>query len=75
MSNSELWGWSEVIFNELKELECGRHIILNRCCRATLNGAIESSEYRDPILKKPYTPEINYCPECGTPLDIDIDMV
>lgn len=69
MSNSELWDWAEQTLSELNELEDGHYRILSRCCRATLSGAINSKEYYDPILMKPYKPEIHFCPECGSLLD------
>ena len=71
MSDRDLKQWSSLMFKELMELEEKRHRILKRCCRAVLNGAVEITECEDPILMNQYKPRLNYCPECGEPLDFD----
>jgi hypothetical protein len=73
MSDEELKKWSNETFRELKELEYKKCRILDRCCRAAMNGAVELREYDDPVLMKTYTLKLRFCPECGRELDFDIE--
>jgi len=72
MSSKDLKQWSSQMFKELKELEAKKHRILKRCCRASINGAVELKECEDPVLMNVYTPKLKFCPECGEPLDFNI---
>jgi hypothetical protein len=58
MDSKELW-------EDFRKYE---HRILDRCCRATLLGAVEISEIEDPVLMNRYRPSLKYCPECGKEL-------
>jgi len=72
MSEKDLKQWSNLMFEELKELEKKKHRILKRCCRAVLNGAVEITTCEDPLLMNVYTPKLNFCPERGEPIEPDM---
>jgi hypothetical protein len=68
MGNEEIKKWSNQMFKEIKELEHKKFRMLDRCCRASINGAVEIKDYNDKILMQPYKPKLIYCPECGKKL-------
>lgn len=68
-SDDNLNDWSKAAFTELKQLDQQKYQILNRCCRAALNGAVCTHEYIDPVLlNRPHRLKLRYCPECGAKL-------
>lgn len=70
MGSKDMKKWSSQMFDEIKELENKKYQILARCCRSTLNGAVEIKPLYDKILMMHYIPKLRYCPECGRKLDL-----
>lgn len=72
MEDRELINWSAQAYSELRELELHKHIILARCCRAAINGAVIIDPYVDSVLMQEYVAQLVYCPECGAKLDFSL---
>ena len=72
MAEEDLRKWSSQTYRQLKELDNRKYRILSRCCRASINGAVELKPYSDKILMTVYTPSLVFCPECGRRLEFDL---
>ncbi len=73
MGEEDLRKWSSQMYRQIKELDNRKYRILARCCRASINGAVELKPCHDRILMTTYTPRLVFCPECGRRLDSDLD--
>lgn len=73
MGEEDLRKWSSQMYRQIKELDNRKYRILARCCRASINGAVELKPFHDRTLMTTYTPELIFCPECGRRLDFDLD--
>jgi hypothetical protein len=57
-------------YRELKAYEYSQYKLDSRCCRQAKLGAINIEPREDPmLLGKEYKLCVNFCPECGKPLD------
>ena len=73
MGEEDLRKWSSQMYRQIKELDNRKYRILARCCRASINGAVELKPFHDRTLMTTYTPELIFCPECGRRLEFDLD--
>jgi hypothetical protein len=63
MDSKEMW-------RELKAYEYKSYKLDSRCCRQVKLGAMKVEQRKDPmLLGKEYKLCINFCPECGKPLE------
>jgi hypothetical protein len=62
--------YSNKLWRELKAYEYKSCKLDSRCCRQAKLGAIKVEPREDPmLLGKEYKLCINFCPECGKPLE------
>jgi len=72
MDRMDLGEWVDDVCRELDGLEYRNSSMLGRCCREALNGVVELGAYDDPALMKPFRVALYFCPECGSPLELDV---